>query len=335
MQQTCKTGTRAGTRHALRPSEGVVHHSRPAHEFLQVKMKRRQFTHASGLLVLTLAGSGCAQRVRGAGADAPAASFQHEVRRIETASGGRLGVAVLDTASGARHGYREDERFPMCSTFKLLAAALVLARVDQGRERLDRRVEVRAQDIVDYSPATQPRIGGAPMTMAELCETAVTLSDNTAANLMLASFGGPRGLSAYLRTLGDDKTRLDRIEPQLNEATPGDPRDTTTPAAMLGSLHRIALGDALSPASREQMNRWLLANKTGDARLRALLPPGWRVGDKTGTGGHGTHNDVGVLWPPGGRAPLLVCGYLTGTTAPVAVRERTLAEVGRLAASLA
>jgi len=301
-------------------------------------MKRRQFTQTAGLVAASLASSGYTQKIWATtahAAGASTASFQHAVRRIEAGSGGRLGVALLDTRTGTRHGYREDERFPMCSTFKLLAAALVLARVDQGQEQLERRVSVRAEDIVDYSPATQPRAGGAPMAMAELCEAAVTLSDNTAANLLLASFGGPEGLTAYARSLGDDKTRLDRNEPQLNGAIPGDPRDTTTPAAMLGTLQKIVLGDALSPVSRDRMNRWLLGNKTGDTRLRALLPTGWRVGDKTGAGAYGTNNDIGVLWPPGDRAPLLVCGYLTGTTAPVAVRERTLAEVGRLAASLA
>jgi beta-lactamase class A len=289
-------------------------------------MKRRQFTHALGLFTAAYASGGCAQEVL--------APFQQKVRQIEARSGGRLGVAVLDSHTGALHSYRGDERFPMCSTFKLLAAALVLARVDQGRERLDRRVQVRAEDILEYAPVTQPRVGGAPMTVAELCEAAITLSDNTAANLLLRSFGGPEGLTAYVRTLGDDKTRLDRIEPDLNEATPGDPRDTTTPAAMLGTLRKIVLGDALSPNSKEQMTQWLLANKTGDKCLRALLPADWRVGDKTGSGAHGTRNDIGVLWPPGGRAPLLVCAYLTGSTADAAARDRALAEVGQLASTL-
>jgi beta-lactamase class A len=146
--------------------------------------------------------------------------------------------------------------------------------------------------------------------MAALCEATITLSDNAAANLMLASFGGPAGLTAYLRSLGDKVTRLDRNEPDLNEATPGDPRDTTTPEAMLATMKQDHAG--LRPCrmpSRKLIVQWLLGNKTGDQRLRALLPAGWRVGDKTGTGARGSTNDIGLLWPPGGRAPLLVAAY--------------------------
>ncbi len=259
--------------------------------------------------------------------------FQQQMRQIEADSGGRLGVSVLDTHSGLAYAYRGDERFPMCSTFKFLAAALVLSRVDQGQEQLSRRIAVQASDIVPYSPAAQPRVGGLPMTVAELCEATVTLSDNAAGNLLLKSFGGPQGLTAFARSLGDEFTRLDRVEPDLNEATPGDPRDTTTPDAMLKTMQKIVLGPALTPASREQITRWLIANKTGDKKLRAGLPAGWRVGDKTGGGGHGTNNDIGVLWPPG-RAPVVVTCYLTQTSADLGVRDRAIAEVGRVVARL-
>nr|WP_246165114.1 class A beta-lactamase [Pigmentiphaga aceris] len=259
--------------------------------------------------------------------------FRTEIARIEAASGGRLGVAILDTHDGVFYGHREDERFPMCSTFKFLLAAHVLARVDRKEERLDRRVAVRTVDLVAYSPATQPHADGEPMSIAALCDASVTLSDNTAANLLLASAGGPAGLTAYLRQLGDAHTRLDRNEPSLNTARPGDPRDTTTPAAMLGSMRKLVLGDALSPASRTQLTRWLVDNKTGDARLRAGIPKGWKVGDKTGSGAYGTNNDIGVIWPSG-RDPVLVTAYLTGTVEPVATRERALAEVGKLVTSL-
>jgi beta-lactamase class A len=262
-----------------------------------------------------------------------AARFHEAVRRIERDSGGRLGVAILDMESGAAHAYRGAERFPMCSTFKFLAAAKVLLRVDQGEEQLSRRIGIQAADIVPHSPATKPRVGGAPMSVAELCEAAVTLSDNGAANVLLRSFGGPAALTAYARSLGDATTRLDRWETDLNEAVPGDPRDTTTPLDMLQNLRKTVLGDALRPASREQLARWLLANKTGGKRLRAHLPADWRVGDKTGSGGRGTSNDIGVLWPPGG-APVVVTAYLTETSADANVRDAALAEVGRLAASL-
>ncbi len=166
---------------------------------------------------------------------------------LERRNGGRLGVAALDTASGRQAGWRSDERFPICSTFKFLAAALVLARVDRSDERLDRRIVFSAKDLVTYSPVTQDHVGPGGMSVAEICEAAVTLSDNTAGNLMLASFGGPAALTAYVRTLGDGLTRLDRIETALNEAAPGDPRDTTTPNAMLGDMRRLLVGDARRP----------------------------------------------------------------------------------------
>lgn len=251
--------------------------------------------------------------------------------RIEAGSGGRLGVAILDTATGARSGHRADERFPMCSTFKLLATGAVLARVDAGRERLDRRIRFAAADLVAYSPVTQQHADGEGMTLAEICEAALTYSDNTAANLLLAALGGPSTITAFARTLGDRVTRLDRIEPALNEAIPGDPRDVTTPGAMLADLRRLAVGDVLSAASRGQFIRWLMANKTGDERLRAGLPAGWRVGDKTGSGDHGSTNDVALIWPPD-RAPILVSVYLTETKAPSDRRNATLAAVGRAVA---
>ncbi len=251
--------------------------------------------------------------------------------RIADQSGGRLGVAVLDTASGARAGHRAAERFPMCSTFKLLAAAAVLHRVDPGAEQLERRVAVAPGDIVTPTTRlTRPVPGG--ITMAALCETAMIDSDNTAANLILASLGGPEGLTAFLRAIGDGVTRLDRVEPALNDATPGDPRDTTTPEAMVQTMHRLLLGDALSPASRQQLTQWLIDNKTGDARLRAGLPAGWRAGDKTGSGGRGTTNDVGIVWPPQ-RGPILVAVYLTETTAPAHRRNASLAAVGQALAA--
>jgi beta-lactamase class A len=251
-----------------------------------------------------------------------------DLARIELESGGRLGVAVLDTASGAKVEHRGNERFPMCSTFKLVGSAAVLKRVDQGQERLDRRITFAAGDIVVNSPVTKARVGGSGMTLAEICEAAMTMSDNTAGNLILAALGGPAGFTAYARSLGDSVSRLDRIEPELNEALPDDPRDTTTPLAMLGNVQKLVLGDALSATSKEQLTKWMLGNKTGDTRLRAQLPAGWRTGDKTGAGDRGTNNDVGVLWPPEGK-PIVVTAYLTGTTAPADKRNATLAAVGR------
>jgi beta-lactamase class A len=253
------------------------------------------------------------------------------IAALEASHGGRLGVATLDIASGRRLTHRADERFPMCSTFKFLAAAYVLTRVDRGEERLDRRITFTAADLVTYSPVTETRVGQA-MTVAELCDAAITLSDNTAGNLLLQSFGGPAGLTTYARSIGDMVTRLDRIEPTLNEATPGDPRDTTTAAAMVSNLQRIVLGNSLSAASRERIAEWLRANRTGDARLRAGFPKTWRIGDKTGSGAHGATNDIAVAWPPD-RAPLLVAVYYAESTETADLRNAVLAEVARIVAA--
>jgi beta-lactamase class A len=259
--------------------------------------------------------------------------LQDRLAGLERRHGGRLGVCVLDMQSGQRIGHRSDERFPMCSTFKFLAAAQVLARVDKGEERLDRRVVYARNDLVAYSPVTERHAGGEGMTVAELCHAAVTVSDNTAGNLMLASFGGPAGLTAFARSLGDAVTRLDRIETELNEATPGDPRDTTTPAAMLDDMRVLLLGDALSSSSRQQLADWLIAATTGGQRIRAGVPAAWRIGDKTGTSNNGVTNDIAIAWPPG-RAPLLITAYYAESSMPQDQRNAVLAEVGRIASGL-
>ncbi|MFM0597163.1 class A beta-lactamase [Paraburkholderia dilworthii] len=264
---------------------------------------------------------------------AKAETIRRRLAQIEAESGGRLGVSIVDTTSGLHAGLRTDERFPMCSTFKVLAAGAVLTRVDRGQEDLARRVVFSQRDLVLNSPATSRHTreitGDAGMSIAELCKAAITLSDNTAANLLLATFGGPAGLTAFARDLGDGITRLDRIEPTLNEAIPGDPRDTTTPNAMLGNLRELVLGEHLSSSSRAQLLAWLVANETGGARIRAKLPQDWGVGDKTGTGDHGTANDIAILWPPG-RGPVLVAVYLTGTNGDAARCNAAIAEVGAL-----
>jgi beta-lactamase class A len=294
-------------------------------------ISRRRFVVGAGAGT-TVAGFG----MLGGGRDRAAAASLAEkldIPTIEAASGGRLGVAFLDTTTGARAGHRADERFPLCSTFKVLAAAAVLARVDAGQERLDRRIRFAASDLVVNSPATKERAGTQEgMSLDELCAAAMTMSDNTAGNLLLAALGGPEALTAYIRSLGDATTRLDRIEPELNEARPGDPRDTTTPAAMAANLRTLLLGNVLAAPSRERLTAWLVGNKTGDARLRAGLPKGWRVGDKTGSGGHGSSNDVAVIWPDG-RAPVIVASYLTETTGTDDQRNAAHAAVGRAVAA--
>jgi beta-lactamase class A len=265
-------------------------------------------------------------------APAPLEGLEADLAALETESGGRLGVVVLHSGSRTVVGHRADERFPMCSTFKLLAAAAVLRRVERGEEMLDRRVKFAAADIVVNSAITKDHVGGDGMTMAELCQAAMTWSDNTAGNLILASLGGTQALTAFAQSLGDTATRLDRVEPDLNEALPGDLRDTTTPAAMLKNVDALLLGSALSEPSKAQLTAWLVGNKTGDTRLRAGLPADWRVGDKTGSGERGTTNDVGIAWPPQ-SAPVLMAIYLTGTTANGEQRNRTIASVGRAIAA--
>jgi beta-lactamase class A len=250
---------------------------------------------------------------------------------LEARHGGRLGVTILHSGTGATLGRRGDERFPMCSTYKFLAAARVLARVDRGEEQLDRRVMFGPEALVPYAPVTSHFVGRG-MALGELCAAAVTLSDNVAGNLLLESFGGPAALTGWLRTLGDHVTRLDRMEPALNEAKPGDPRDTTTPDAMAGLLRATLLGDALSPGSRAQLADWMFADKVGDARFRAGVPQGWRVADKTGSGARNTANDVGGLFPPAG-APVLVAAYYIDSRASGAERDAVLADVARIAAT--
>jgi beta-lactamase class A len=256
---------------------------------------------------------------------------------LEQHNGGRLGVAALDTATGRQLAWRGDERFPLCSTFKFLAAALALSRIDRGDERLERRIVFSDKDLVAYSPVTEKHVGAPGLSLAEICHAAITLSDNTAGNLLLASLGGPAVLTAWIRTLGDAETRLDRTETALNEAAPGDPRDTTTPRAMLGDMHRLLVGEALSAASRERLAGWLLASRTGARRLQAGFPAGWRVGDKTGSGNNGTANDIAIAWPSaptaGRRAPILVAAYYTGSTIADDARNAVIAEAGRLAAA--
>lgn len=246
---------------------------------------------------------------------------------IEAARGGRLGVAVLDTASGRQAGYRQGELFPIASTYKLLAASAVLARADAGVDTMERRIRFALEDLVTYSPVTEKQVGGEGMTLAALCEAAIVTSDNTAGNLLFDAVGGPAGLTAWLRTLGDHVTRLDRKETALNEARPGDLRDTTSPAAMLANIHAVTLGSALSKPAQQALQDWLRGCKTGNARLRAGLPQGWSAGEKTGSAENGTSNDAGLLWPPNGAAPVLVAAYLTGGSENGAIRDAALADV--------
>jgi len=267
-------------------------------------------------------------------------AFGARLRVIEACSGGRLGAYAIDTSDGRTLAYRACERFPMCSTFKVLLVGAVLHRVDAGTERLDRRVAYEPAALLEYAPVTRANVRHGSMTVRALCAAAIALSDNTAANLLLETVGGPPGVTRFVRSLGDRETRLDRTEPSLDTAIPGDPRDTTTPRAMAHDLRAMLLGCALSGTSQRALDRWLADCKTGLTALRAGLPTTWHVGDKTGTGGavnaigeSGTRNDVAILRPPH-RSPILVTAYLTRSNFSSAANNAALAAVGRAVADI-
>jgi beta-lactamase class A len=219
----------------------------------------------------------------------------------------------------------------MCSTFKFALAAAILRRVEQNKERLDRRLPVRAADIVPNSPFCESRVGGSA-GIGELCRETIKVSDNAAANLLLRTIGGPAGFTGQLRGFGDAITRLDRWEPDMGEAAPGDPRDTTSPRAFADLAQRLLLGNALSSASRSQLTGWMKATTTSRTSLRAGLPRGWVAADKTGSGGHGTANLLGIVWPPR-HAPLVVASYITGTNLPLEQLRPLHARIGRALAA--
>jgi beta-lactamase class A len=255
--------------------------------------------------------------------------FANRIRPIEERTGARIGVAALDTGSGKRLDYRSEERFPMCSTFKFLAAAAVLKRVDEKQNRLDRFIRYDAKDILEYAPVTKAHLKDGGMTLGGLCAAAIEQSDNTAGNLLLDAIGGPVGLTNFVRSIGDEMTSLDRKEPELNSAIPGDERDTTTPAAMCSDMQRLLLDDVLSEASRHQLEDWLQHNETGALMIRAAVPKTWSVGDKTGRGANGATNDIAIIRPPG-RAPILVAIYSIGSTSSADDRAAAVAEVARV-----
>lgn len=259
--------------------------------------------------------------------------FTAKIKALEQKNGGRLGVAALNTGNGERLGYKADQAFAMCSTFKLLLAADVLARVDAGSESLKRAVNYDARDILEYVPVTKKHLGDGKMTVAELSAAAIQYSDNTAANLLLKNVGGPEGVTQYLRSLGDKNTRLDRIEPNLNTNLPDDLRDSTTPSAMLSLMQKLLLKNILSEKSREQLNEWLMGNTTGDKRLRAGMKSGWKIGDKTGTCDNGAANDVAIVWP-NDRKPFLITVYYSESRIPLEKKEAVIAEVGRITSSM-
>lgn len=282
---------------------------------------------------LSVAATALAAPLLGTGSATAAAESQ--IAALERRYSGRLGVFAIDTGSGGQIAHRANERFPMCSTFKLLAVGAVLARVDARNEDLNRRVGYGDADILAYAPVTKAHLDTGSMTIGELCAAAIEWSDNTAANLLLHSLLGPAGVTKFARSLNDPVTRLDRNEPTVNTAIPGDLRDTTTPAAMAHDLIALQLGTRLSPRMRAHLQTWLLGCKTDDTKLRAGLPKSWRIGAKTGSGDHATSNAIAIVRPPN-RAetkPIIIAAYYTGSKANDQQQSATLASVARIVSS--
>ncbi|WP_280275335.1 class A beta-lactamase [Nocardia wallacei] len=278
--------------------------------------------------VVTVAGlvSGCGstEPARPAGSPGTAKSSapaDAAFATLEDRHTARLGVYAVDVASGREVGYRRDERFGMASTFKGLACGALLREHPLGSGYFDQVVHYSADEIVEYSPVTEIRVDTG-MTVSELCHAAITVSDNTAGNQILKLLGGPPALTAFLRSIGDPITRSDRWEPELNDVSPGDERDTTTPAALAADYRNLVLGNTLPEPERARLKEWLLANTTGDTRIRAGVPTGWTVADKTGGGSNGGANDVAITWTSQGDP--LVIALLSHQRAPEAKADNAL-----------
>lgn len=240
----------------------------------------------------------------------------------------RIGVAVIDTASERLSSYRGNERFPLNSTHKALLCGALLSEQDQGKLQLTARTQFDRAALVTYSPITEKFVAPAAMSWLQLCHAAIAYSDNTAANLIAEKLGGPAAVTRFFAQLGDKVTRLDRDEPELNSAIPGDPRDSTTPVAVSRTLQTLTLGEALKPASRAQLLQWMRDDKVADALLRSVLPAGWSIADKTGAGEYGSRSIVSVVWPENGR-PLIVSIYITQTAATLNASNAAIARIGK------
>ena len=286
---------------------------------------RRTFLLAASSLPLATSAFAWADNV---GDKQRAAEAASALATLETAFGGRLGVSAMHTADGAHLAYRGNERFALCSTVKVMIAGAILQRSTQVKGLLQQRIRYPESELVSYSPITEDHVADG-MTVAELCAAGLQYSDNSAANLLIKLLGGLAGVNAFARSIGDREFRLDRWETELNSALPGDPRDTTTPDAMARSLQKLAVGDALAPALRQQLQDWMDGNTTGATRIRAGAPAGWQIGDKTGTGDYGSANDIGVLRAPG-RAPLVVAIYTTQHQQDAKARSDVIASATKI-----
>ncbi|MBF6196279.1 MULTISPECIES: class A beta-lactamase [Nocardia] len=290
----------------------------------------RRLLAAAAVSALSLVTTAC-----GSAADVPAASqttppaAAAPFTELETDHAARLGVSAIDTGSGRTVAHRDAERFPMASTFKGLACGALLRDHPLSTGYFDQVIRYSRSELVANSPVTEKH-ADTGMTVAELCDAAITVSDNTAGNQVLKLLGGPEGFTAFLRSIGDTTSRLDRWETELNSAVPGDERDTTTPAALAADYRALVLGDVLADPERAQLKSWLVASKTGADRIRAALPPGWTVGNKTGSPAYGSALDVAVVWPPG-RSPFVIAVLSTKAEQNAEADSPLVAEAARAA----
>ena len=263
----------------------------------------------------------------GFGMPAQAQTIVETAKKWETRLDARIGVLLYEIDGDWIVSYRENELFPMSSTFKPLLCGAVLAGVDAKTQDLSDLVTYQSADLVEYSPVTSKHVETG-MTVEALCKATMTVSDNTAANLLLNLLGGPAGLTEFVRSTDDEITRLDRWETALNEATPGDPRDTTTPKAILNTLEKLLFGQVLSPASSTKLQHWMMEDQLADGLIRAHAPKSWKIGDKTGAGGHGSRGIIAFIQPPDNRTYLAAI-HLTESDAPFSERNDVLSDIGR------
>ena len=272
--------------------------------------------------------AGCVRAEPKASQEAAPAAEAFDLSSLEQQNGGRLGFVAHDTGSGRRLAWRGEERFVYCSTFKMYLAAATLLRVQAGEERLDREIAITRADMTNNAPVTEPAIGRT-LPVERLMQGTVEVSDNPAANLLLRAMGGLEPMRAFYRGIGDATTRVDRFEPEMNRLD-GD-KDTIQPARSAANIHRLFV-DASTPLSAESkalLLGWMFAAPTGMARIRAGVPEGWRVAHKTGTGGYGPTNDIGILYPPSGAPVILAAYYHAASDRPE--NESVIAEATRLA----
>lgn len=258
-----------------------------------------------------------------------ASTFDDRMASLESQVNARIGLMLMNNGGHVIHSWRADERFMLCSTFKLLLVAAVLQRSQSTPSLLNQQLHWTAADHLSYMPVTEKHPEG--MTVSDLCAAALCYSDNLAANQLLALLGGPAALTAFIRSLGDTVTRLDRIEPQLNTLTQNPMLDSTTPRAMADTVRKLVLGNALQVPQQRMLIGWLRGNTTGDNAIRAAVPDDWLVGDKTGSGEYGTTNDVAVLWPSTGCSPLVMAIYMTSHDPDAKSRQEVLATAAGIA----